>query len=475
MPFRIVLIVFVLLHSLLFPQLNALDIPKKYDVIIVGAGISGLAAAYELKKNPDIDVLVLEAGDRIGGRIWTVNPWGAKLELGASWIHGIENNPILDVVVDMGQIVQPTVYNDKCVTRKLKSTTIYDFDGNKLSQERMKLLKTLCEEFVTFLNLEAEIKAPPEHSLMDAFQHFVTQKEIKGELYHQFYQLNRILHSNEYAADFQDLSILEHDPSLMEEEEEGSNAILPYGYDLVTLKLSKNIPIELNTQVTAVTYSNQGVIFQTNKGNFEADYGIVTVPLGVLKAKAIEFIPPLPKERQSAIDLLQMGLFNKIFLCFSFPFWDNTEWITIIPPENSHAMFDFMNLDRVSKRPILLSFVSGQFAQDLENKSDNEIVDLMMDSLKKAYGDNIPKPCSALITRWGKNPLFNGSYSYFPAVQPEGLPHQVMDPPLQERLFFGGEAFSMHENSTVFGAFMRGQQIAQRILELAGQTRVLPH
>jgi hypothetical protein len=129
-------------------------------------------------------------------------------------------------------------------------------------------------------------------------------------------------------------------------------------------------------------------------------------------------------------------------------------------------MIDLMNFNRYFKQPILLGFVSGQFAIDLEKKTDAEIVALFKASLRKMYGDNIPDPSGSFITRWGQNPLFFGSYSYLPSKPFKKSPHEVMDPPVVGRLFFGGEAFSMHENSTVYGAYMRGQEIASRILEM---------
>lgn len=440
----------------------------EYDVIIVGAGVSGLSTARELKlADPELSVLILEADNRIGGRIWTVNPWGTKLELGASWIHGIENNPLIDIFIGMGHPTQPTIYNDLSITMKLKSTTLFDSHGNKISRERKENLSALSEQFLKFLTKEQSIAPPPEYSLMEVFQKFAKENNITGELLNELFQITRILHSNEYAADLQNLSIFEHECYYFEGEEAsfGSNAILPYGYDFLTSFIASNLAVKVNTKVTEISYSQNGVLFQTNNGSYKAKYGVLTVPLGVLQAKAISFDPPLPTLQQEAIDHLQMGIFNKIYLFFPCVFWDTSEWIISIPPAGSHEIFDFMNLHRYCKHPILLGFVSGQFAIDLEKKNDNEIIELCMNKLRKMYGNKIPNPSSALITRWGQNPLFYGSYSYLPSTPYKTNPHAVMAPPLENRLFFGGEAFSMHQNSTVYGAYMRGQQIANEILE----------
>ena len=103
--------VFVLILSCPLLQGECLTQKETYDVIIVGAGISGLSSAYTLNNSGVDKILVLEAADRIGGRVWTEDPWGSKMEMGASWIHGIENSPTFEMIRDMNLAIQPTIYN----------------------------------------------------------------------------------------------------------------------------------------------------------------------------------------------------------------------------------------------------------------------------------------------------------------------------------------------------------------------------
>ncbi|WP_075883423.1 flavin monoamine oxidase family protein [Candidatus Protochlamydia sp. W-9] len=456
---------------LIFNQIHASishQSDEYYEVIVIGAGISGLTAAMELKKS-GMKVLVIEAAERIGGRLWTVNTWGTNLELGASWIHGIENNPVFDIVRDLREPIQPTIYNAKKPNCKLESISLYDSKGRKLSKSQFNEIKKLSLEFGIYIDKIESQNNPTKMSILDAFENFCKDSQIIGERKEQLYQLSRILYSNEYGAELKDIAILEYD-YINEMEALGTNAIMACGYNLVTSKMAIDLPIELNCKVNQIIYDDKGVRCLTNKGSFVSQYAVVTVPLGVLKNKDITFNPCLPKEKIDAIDTLQMGLLNKVYLFFPYTFWDRSEWIVLLPSDESADMqFDIMNSQRYFKQPVLLGFVSGDYAKKLEAWSDEEIVDSYMKVLRKIYGTNIPSPSAHLITRWGQNPLFYGSYSFLPTSKSGDNPYKWMKVSVNNKVFFAGEASSQHEPSTVYGAFMRGQEVAKAILGLAGK------
>src|SRR6202023_3629251 len=123
-----------------------------YDTVVVGAGIAGLSAASTLKKNGVEKILILEAADRIGGRVWTEDPWGSKLELGASMIHGIENSPTFEIVRDMNLTIQPTVCNAACIKSKMNSMALYDPNGKRITKEEVANLQYYVDKFEEYID-----------------------------------------------------------------------------------------------------------------------------------------------------------------------------------------------------------------------------------------------------------------------------------------------------------------------------------
>lgn len=462
----------ILFLTLLFVQHSlwggCFDPQQTYDVIIVGAGISGLSAAETLRKNGNKNILVLEADNRIGGRIWTVDPWGSKLELGASWIHGIENSPVFEIVKNLNVTLQPTIYNASCLACKLNSMVIYDENGKQLSNRQMTELKNTVNKFDAYID---SINAKGRnHTLtyLNALDLFAKEQKFSPEMYNQFYFITRLLNTYELPADLENMSVAIEE-SYKTTKVSGTNAVIPLGYNLVTDKLAKNLPVLLNCRVDQISYNDQEVQLKTSQGLFKATYCIITVPLGVLKNGGIKFSPALPKEKQRAIENLQMGIFDKVYLFYPCVFWDqDVEWIEAISPEKERdRIFDILNLKMYFKQPILLCFTAGSFAKEVEDWTDQQTVDAIQENLRKIYGENIPNPSSYLITRWGKSPFAFGSYSY-PGFNTTGATYEALAKPVNGRLFFSGEATSSTDPSTVLGAYTSGMRAANEILRAKG-------
>jgi len=460
---KIVLLILLFLQRSLWG--NCFDPTEIYDVIIVGAGISGLSAGETLRKNGIKNILVLEADSRIGGRIWTVDPWGSKLELGASWIHGIENSPVFEIVKNLNVTLQPTIYNASCLSCKLNSMVIYDENGKRLPSKQVARLKNNAEKFEAYID---SINAKGRnHTLtyLNALDLYAKEQNFSPEMYNQFYFITRLLNTYELPADLENMSV-SIEESYKTTKVSGTNALIPLGYNLVADKLAKNLPVQLNCRVDQISYNDQEVQLNTSQGLFKATYCIITVPLGVLKNEGIKFSPALPEEKQSAIENLQMGLFDKVYLFYPCVFWDkDVEWIESISPENERdRIFDILNLQLYFKQSILLCFTAGSFAKEVEEWTDQQTVDAIQETLRKIYGENIPNPSSYLITRWGKSPFAFGSYSY-PSFDTTPATYDALAKPVNGRLFFSGEATSNTDPSTVLGAYTTGMRAAHEILQ----------
>ena len=432
------------------PPSTAPATTNKADVIIIGAGIAGLAAARQLQKD-GWAVLLLEARDRIGGRVWTDNSLGMPLDMGASWIHGVRGNPVTDLAEAFGVETAVTDYDNQIV---------YDYDGRKLSDDELEELESWLEELVE--EMEADGEELDEDAAMGTIINAILAKvgPDPDELRHLNYVLNSII-EHEYAADVDELSVWYGQYG---EEFDGKDVIFPGGYSQLIQPLAAELDIRLNQIVSQIAYGD-GVIVTTNQGNFTSDYAIVTLPLGVLQQGTVTFSPPLPPEKQTAVSKLGMGLLNKTYFKFDAPFWDKEAVLIGHIGEQKGVWAEFLNLYKFTGEPVLLGFNAADYARSLEPLTDEQIIADGMRVLRTLYGVSIPEPQATFITRWAADPFAGGSYSFVPPGAGEA-DYEAMAEPVAERLFFAGEATHPEYPATVHGALLSGYREAKRIMRL---------
>jgi monoamine oxidase len=210
--------------------------------------------------------------------------------------------------------------------------------------------------------------------------------------------------------------------------------------------------------VNSVTYDQAGVKVETSAGGFSGIKAVVTFPLGMLKQNLVRFDPPLPAKKQAAIDRLEMGVLNKVYLKFPSVFWDAEEAISYVG-ERTGEWCDWLNLAPYIHEPALLAFHGGAKGFEIENFSDEEIIAGAMKTLRVIYGAAIPDPVEYVITRWSEDPLTFGSYSYIPPFA-SGKDYDALAESVDDVLFFAGEATNREYPSTAHGAYMSGLRAA---------------
>lgn len=414
-------------------------------VIIVGAGIAGIAAANELKK-AGIDSLILEARDRFGGRICIDHSFGIPIGRGASWEHGMIQNPINSLIYQ---------FTTECFYINFNNVTYYDRNYKAIPRNQTK-------EFISHFN-DLSIKASKKYynrtdiSLADAIKEFLNPEQLT-EIEQDLFKRKLTYFQNYVGDDYEKLSPNEGN---LEDALTKGQGFLIDGYEAIINGLAKTCSIQFNTEVTAINEKPDAVEVISNKGNYSADFVIVTVPLGVLKKHSIAFDPPLPAKKLSAIERLGMGLFNIIALEFPTAFWP--EEIQAFFSPNHTACSTFINLYSYIKRPILLGYVGGETARTFETKTDTEILESTIDLLKKIFGKNINFPIHSFITRWGQDPWSLGSYSYL-AVGATEEDRKELARPIGKRLRFAGEATAKIP-ACVDGAYTSGIREAKAIIE----------
>ncbi|MFO0585932.1 MAG: NAD(P)/FAD-dependent oxidoreductase [Polyangiaceae bacterium] len=428
-------------------------------VLVIGAGIAGLAAARTLAGR-GYDVTVVEARDRIGGRLWTDASLGAPLDLGASWIHGVTDNPITALADAIGAKRAATTYD---------SGILFDGDGKEMSaarEARMTELQALWDQAVA-KGQAADADAPLFDTIWNG-----TGAAGLGAADQQLLRFMMTAQlETEYGGSMTaakkgvgDMSTFYFDAS---KEFEGDDVVFAEGYSQIAQSLAnkdKPLRVLLGEKVKSVDIAGSSVVVTSDKGEHTAARVIVAVPLGVLKAGHIHFHPGLPDGHAKAIGQLKMGVLNKLYLRFDSVFWDDYDWIESVPAEGaaSQTWTEWVNLNRPLGKPLLLGFSAADAAVELEGLSDAALVDDAVARLKSIYGSSVPAPTGFLRTSWSKDPFTLGSYS-FNALGVTADTRAALTVPVNDRLYFAGEATHPDHFGTVHGAYLSGVRAAEQI------------
>lgn len=343
------------------------------SVVVVGAGAAGLAAAQQLAAD-GFDVQVLEARDRTGGRVWTAELDGTPVDLGASWIHGVDGNPVSELAEQAEVEVATTDYDDEVVY----GPEGYEDDPAVVDGNDERTEAAVAAATETAAQLDDDVSLG---ELLDEQLGPVTSEDDL-----RVRQRITSLVEHELAADVDELSATEWDEG---EDLPGEDVVFPGGYAAVLEPLADGYPIELESPVEAVWWSDDGVVLVVGgeaPTEVEADAVVLTLPLGVLKRQPPDFEPALPAEKLAAVDRLGMGVLDKVALRFPEVFWDDA---TIIGFANGQQgeWNEWLNLEPATGEPILIGFNAGQAARDLEERDDAQIVGSAIDALRTIYED----------------------------------------------------------------------------------------
>jgi monoamine oxidase len=428
---------------------------ERFDTIVVGAGVAGLAAARLLASERH-SVVVLEARDRVGGRVHTDRTDGRATDLGASWIHGITDSPVAAAAEAFGmRTVEFTVGGYQPDSRPI---AYYGPDGARLPDDAARAFADDIRAVDARL-VEVIADSAPDASYRDVTEQALTDQAWDAERTQRVREYLEHRSEEQYGAWIEDLAAHGLDDDWID----GDEVVFPDGYDVLPTRLAAGLDIRLEHVVTGIRWSTDGVVVTTTQGAFTSQSAVLTVPVGVLQSGSIAIEPALPEPVARALSRLKMNAFEKIFLRFEEKFWDEGVYAVRQQGPEGRWWHSWYDLTALHGEPTLLTFAAGHAAVEVRQWPQEDVVDAVLTQLRRLYGDAVPEPVGVHITDWQGDQFAHGSYAYM-TVGSTTDDHDDLATPVGGVLHLAGEATWTDDPATVTAALCSGHRAAERIL-----------
>jgi len=411
------------------------------DVVIIGAGAAGLSAAKALRA-AGIAHVVVEGSHRVGGRAYSeeIAP-GIWFDLGCSYLHEGSKNPFVPIADQLGIPLNrdwADIFDEKMH---------YHRDGTKLSPAEVEAFDDFWEESDEAIGEAA--KAREDRSIADVVD---LESPFIVPYANTMAALNAKNIDEVSAADYGDFG---------ENPFEGEGDIpVPGGFGRLVAAWGADVPVTLNARVERVDWSGSDVVVETAKGTLRARAVLVTVSTGILAANQIAFSPALPDWKQAAALGLLPGTLNKTCTVFDKDLFGpdargfHVAW-------TSDGAASEVEVD-VNGHPAVVTFNGGREAVWLEKQGAAAMQAKALDDIAGLFGNDIRRHAQrTIVTAWASEPWTLGAYS---VAQPgQGRQREALAKPIENRLFFAGEATPRGGQCTCHGAYLSGIRAAEEI------------
>jgi monoamine oxidase len=408
------------------------------EVIIIGGGAAGIAAARRIA-DAQIKCLLLEARPRLGGRAWTTTEQSTfPIDLGCGWLHSADRNPWRGTAEAQGRSIDKTPPPWMRPSAPIGFPLSEQLAFLKAQREFHQRLDALSEQQP---DVAAESFLEPHGSwnaLINAVSTYVSGAE-----------LDRVS-----ARDFGRYA------------DSGVNWRVVQGYGTVIATHGHGLPVMLGCPVRRIDHRGRRLRVETMNGPIAADAAIITVPSVLLAEERIRFIPPLAEKTEAAAGL-PLGLADKLFLSLEEP------------EEFEKESRLFGRIDRSGTgvyhvrpfgRPQIECYFGGRLAAGLEAGGAPAFADFAIGELVGLLGSSFAHRVRPLkLHPWGVDPFSRGSYSY--ALPGKADCRADLAAPVNDRLFFAGEACSQSDYSTAHGAYLTGIAAAEQVIAARGRKR----
>jgi monoamine oxidase len=413
---------------------------KDVDVVVVGAGSAGLAAAKTLRAT-GLSFAVLEAMNRLGGRAWTsAEHFGTPFDIGCAWIHAADRNPYFQEAEAAGWTLH---HHDMNVDH------LY-YGKRKASEEEEAEMKQADSQLSSLLE---KWKGTDDRvsSLLKSGHAPRAAATFAGPM--------------DFGKDYDEISVEDFraaadlDPNYFTKE----------GFGALVAQYGADVSVELSTPVRKILWDVPGVACVTDRGTIRARAVIVTASPAVLAFEEIEFSPDLPDSVIEAFFDLPMGMLTKL------P-------IEIKGTRLGLAPFDDLLIERPARHDIyflcfpfdtdlMVGFVGGDFAWEMSAAGEAAGVDFVTDRLCGIFGNDVRKHVGrAAMTNWGGERFVRGAYA---AARPgKAAARTMLMEPVADRIWFAGEALAGSLIQTCGGARLSGESVARRVASQLGATQI---
>ncbi|MCS6835791.1 MAG: FAD-dependent oxidoreductase [Anaerolineae bacterium] len=410
---------------------------RSTDVLVIGAGAAGLSAAQSLHAE-GLGVIVLEARERLGGRMWSdydLAPY--PIELGAEFLHG-------STVSTWDWIVKTKLNGSRD-----KGETFYVYLDSLLQPDWSLQRDYLAELEAALEDWDGDEDAPISALLSDLR---LSDEEVR---------LLNNLFAPDNAADLDEYGIFGYNEATFEGDGTGDWRVVE-GYSALARAMADGLDVRLNSIVQRIAWDADGVEVTTQDGAiYEATKLIVTLPLGVLQRGSVTFDPELPSWKQRAIQRLGVGIVNKLILKFREPVWPDD--LSVLATPLSTQLWWRPGFDREEEIPIMTALIGGSSGAAFSRLSQQEAIQSGLADLERMLGRRL----SGLLVEgrfvnWGADPHSLMGYSYAPPGT-VGLRRDLARD-VQGVLYFAGEATNTTHPGTVHGAIDSGEEAAHTML-----------
>jgi polyamine oxidase len=430
-------------------------------VVVIGAGIAGLTVANALTRG-GIECVVVEARDRIGGRLHTVSLAGSPVDLGGSWIHTPVGNPM-------------RAFADQAGVRCRSANPLPELAGFDCGEGRRlsaaEVGESLSMQLEGFPQAKGRLLAGlgPDASAADGIEAFVAGAGLAPDPARRARQALRALVEGE-SADLAERQSLRWMWNEMEYEGHYFGDVPEGGYRRLVEAMAAGVDLRLGVEVAEIACSAGGVRVRSADGTSEdGSHVVVTVPLGVLKRGAPQFRPVLPPDRLAAIERLGFGRYEKVALRFDEPFWRTAglPHALIFPRDSGAPAVWAIGLDAFGAGPVLVFQIFHSAASHVLDADPDDAAQWVLDLLADAIGRSCPAPAAVAVTSWANDRYSGGAYTHIPpGADPADA--DVLGEPIGGRLLFAGEHTQSTRLAYADGAMTSGIREAKRLLGQPG-------
>lgn len=415
------------------------------EVVVVGAGAAGLAAAKTLQLN-HMSFKLIEARGRIGGRAWTddtVFP-GIAYDKGCHWLHCASLNPFVAIADQLGfRYKRGSSYH----------TTQLQLGGGKMASS----LDVLASQDAIETVIAAITRAGQNGEDVSFTKYLDPQKP--------WYDLVRSTLTQMTSGDPENCSTLDFSRYV----ETGEDYPVQDGFGALLHAHASGIPVALNTVAYRVNWTETVISVETSRGSIRAKRVLICIPPSIINAGGLQFFPELPPATANALSNCKLGTFEKFAFLLDKPIdgFGHVYTDVVHPQISGRGTFN-LHMHEFGA-PLLIGLVAGSVGRDLERAGEGAMYEAGVESLTHAFGSAIRKRIQrADFTHWMSDPWSRGAYSY--CTPGHGNARQILKTGVDDRLLFAGEHCSDQFFGTLHGAYLSGTETA---LKISGRTSAL--